>query len=439
MMQNWLVLPAVALVYLVATASDGAPARPDDSQQPGPPTAVAAAGRDRDHDGLRDRAERRRYHTSPRRKDTDRDRLRDGAEVRRYHTNPRRKDTDRDGLRDRAEIRRYHTNPRKKDTDGDGVSDGAEVRAGTNPRKRDSDGDGYSDGAEAGAGTNPNDPGSHPPGSPAPSPPPAPAGYPNASNTGVPAGTTLTPSGGLTISTAGTVIDARDINGPVVVNAPNVTIRNSRIRSNAMWLVDNRSTGLVVEDSEIVNQPVSGEPNCHNGIGNSNLTVRRTELTGCENAMNIDNPGNVTFVDNYVHDLDTDGPSYVWGNAPHTDGIQIGEGASNLAIRHNWIDPSPGGGVTSGIIMYTDSGSQNSNAWIEDNYIDGRGASYAIYAPRGQTHDVYINRNRMYRAAFGYTACVRLGTTVTEFTGNRDHGTNALINPDNGTGGSCSN
>ena len=59
--------------------------------------------------------------------------------------------------------------------------------------------------------------------------------YPDANCTGVPAGTTLTPSGGLTITTAGTVIDGRDITGQVVVNAPNVTIRNSRIRSNAMF------------------------------------------------------------------------------------------------------------------------------------------------------------------------------------------------------------
>jgi len=50
-----------------------------------------------------------------------------------------------------------------------------------------------------------------------------------------------------------------------------------------------------------------------------------------------------------VHDLDTTGPSYVWGNSPHTDGIQVGEAASNLVIRQNTIDPTPGGGVTSGI------------------------------------------------------------------------------------------
>ena len=53
-----------------------------------------------------------------------------------------------------------------------------------------------------------------------PPPPPPPTGdWPNASNTGVPAGTVLTPSGGMTITTAGAVIDSRDISGSVVVNA----------------------------------------------------------------------------------------------------------------------------------------------------------------------------------------------------------------------------
>jgi hypothetical protein len=45
----------------------------------------------------------------------------------------------------------------------------------------------------------------------------------------------------------------------------------------------------------------------------------------------------------------------------------------------------------------------------------------------------------MLRGQYGYTACVKLGTTVTQFTDNRDYGTGAVINPDNGSGGSCSN
>ena len=75
---------------------------------------------------------------------------------------------------------------------------------------------------------------------------------------------------------------------------------------------------------------------------------------------------------------------------------------------------------------------------IEDNYIDGRGASYAIYAPRVQTAGVVINRNRLLKG-YGYTACVRLGVTVAEFADNRDAITGSLLSPDNGFDGGCSN
>jgi hypothetical protein len=100
------------------------------------PVAAWPASRDRDHDGLPDRWERR-YHFSTQaptaKRDPDRDRLSNRREFR-LRTNPRRADTDRDGLRDGAEVKRYRTNPRRADTDGDDYRDGAEVRAGTNPR-----------------------------------------------------------------------------------------------------------------------------------------------------------------------------------------------------------------------------------------------------------------------------------------------------------------
>ena len=101
------------------------------------PSSAHAIVRDRDKDGLTNRFERLRSHTSPRHADTDRDRLRDGFEVRRSNTNPRRRDTDGDGLGDGFELRRSLTSPRRKDTDADGIPDGIEVLAGTDPRVSD--------------------------------------------------------------------------------------------------------------------------------------------------------------------------------------------------------------------------------------------------------------------------------------------------------------
>jgi hypothetical protein len=44
----------------------------------------------------------------------------------------------------------------------------------------------------------------------------------------------------------------------------------------------------------------------------------------------------------------------------------------------------------------------------------------------------------MYKG-YGYTACVKLGVTVTTFTGNVDAGTGAALPPDNGSDGGCTN
>ena len=397
-MLRWLVLPMVVFAYLAATVSARRP-------------------RDRDHDRLPDRWERSHHlsTTSPSAKrDPDGDRLNNRRELR-LRTHPRRADTDRDRLRDGAEVRRFHTNPRKRDTDGDSFSDRCELRKGTNPRKRQSRPKRRcSKSLQA------------PPTNPAPGDSPPSGGFPDASSTGVPAGTVLSASGGMTISYGGCGYRWREITGQVVVNAPNVTIRRSRIRSNAMWVVENNSTGLVVEDSEIMNRPVAGQNNCHNAIGDDNFTVRRTEMTGCENAANVGGD-NVTFVDSRIHDLDTSGPSYVWGNEPHTDGLQMSPGADNIVVRHNTIDPSPGGGVTAPIIMGV-NGSPGER--LDRGQLPRRPRRRPTRStPTGSRRtDVHINRNRMLKG-YGYTACVKLGNTVTEFNDNRDATTNALTHP----------
>ena len=48
-----------------------------------------------------------------------------------------------------------------------------------------------------------------------------------------------------------------------------------------------------------------------------------------------------------------------------------------------------------------------------------------------------MTEDRSLRTRACYTACVKLGVTVTSFDQNHDYGTGALISPDNGAGGSC--
>jgi hypothetical protein len=153
------------------------------------------------------------------------------------------------------------------------------------------------------------------------------AGFPDAASTGVPAGTTLTKSGGLTITTAGAVIDGLDINGPVYINAPNVTIKNCRITSDdwtAVWIKPGL-TGTVVQDCDITN--VGPGTSGANGIVGSG-TFLRNDISHVDNGFNVN--GSSVIKDNYIHDMQASG-------TPHYDGIEINGGVSHIDIQHNTI------------------------------------------------------------------------------------------------------
>jgi hypothetical protein len=102
-------------------------------------TASPALARDRDHDRLPDKWEKR-YHLNVSKDDSRRDRDRDGLSnygEYRAHTKPGKKDSDRDGRRDGRE-----------DYDRDRLRNSAEIRTGHDPGDKDSDNDGVKDGRE---------------------------------------------------------------------------------------------------------------------------------------------------------------------------------------------------------------------------------------------------------------------------------------------------
>jgi hypothetical protein len=95
------------------------------------PAGALAKPRDRDHDRMPDKWEKR-HHLNVRandaRKDPDKDGLSNLSEFR-HNTDPQSADTDDDGINDENEIE-DHTNPRGDDSDRDGVDDADEI-AGT--------------------------------------------------------------------------------------------------------------------------------------------------------------------------------------------------------------------------------------------------------------------------------------------------------------------
>jgi pectate lyase len=201
-------------------------------------------------------------------------------------------------------------------------------------------------------------------------------GNPDASNTG-PTGSLTESTGNITVSTPGTVIANRKINGCITIRASNVTIRNSEINCNGFaGIYNNRTlghTGLLVEDTEIE----CGHKPGQTGISNSNFTVRRTELFGCENIIWAER--NVVIEDNYLHDPI---PCCSWPEPkPHTDSIQIPTNAVNIRVSHNrvyggYIDQSDFGNAA--LTM----GGNVSGVVVDNNIFAGGG--YTVYCEQEQ-------------------------------------------------------
>lgn len=196
-----------------------------------------------------------------------------------------------------------------------------------------------------------------------PSPSASSTAWPNASNTGVPAGTVLKASPGLTISKAGQVVSGLDIKGCVDVEAPNVVIKNSRITGGCTNIVNNGSTGLLVQDVEIVGTSADSQ-----GIGWSDYTAIRVNIHGTGDGARAN--GNTVIRDSYIHGL-------VEANGSHNDGVQVTEG-SNIRIVHNAIE-NPNG-QTSAVMVGADQGPV-SNVTVSNNLLNGGG--YALYGGAG--------------------------------------------------------
>lgn len=151
------------------------------------------------------------------------------------------------------------------------------------------------------------------------------SGYPNSTNTGVVKGVSLQRSDGLVIDTPGKVIENLEIVGQVVVNAPNVTIRNTRIVSNAFSVVLIRKgvAGVTIQNCEIDNQGAGGQ-----GIAGQGTFIANN-IYGV--ADGIDVRGDNTVIEgNYIHDMRGTSDS-------HFDGIQADGNFVNLTIRGNTV------------------------------------------------------------------------------------------------------
>jgi hypothetical protein len=233
--------------------------------------------------------------------------------------------------------------------------------------------------------------------------------YPDETCTGVPSGVTLTNYTGPASPAAGTVIDGKNITQCLNITQPGVVIQNSRITHSCSYGIDSWVTST---DPDDWTQIIDSEVICTNlgaGIGERGVIVKRVEIKGCENGMDLDQDGLVE--DSYIHSLD-EGPT---GDG-HGDGIQSAI-LQNITIRHNTIIgrtgnlTTPGLNATSAIITPPNG---TSNTLIENNFLAGGAAS--IYCPENSPVNVRVLNNTFavrsgpLGAAFAYSDGCDSGT-----------------------------
>jgi len=241
----------------------------------------------------------------------------------------------------------------------------------------------------------------------------------NASNTGVPARTTLTARGAFTITQSGEYSNL-DINGGVVIQANNVTIRNSRIRYSQTGYAINTGegsySGILLENVEIdgsggANLPDPGA----RGICCSGFTARRVHIHGFRSGVIMRSDATVEY--SYIHD------TWQGGTNVHKSGIGI-NGYSNFIIRGNNIDVA-GPRVSAALAMYGDFAVVN-NALVENNLFNTSGG-YCSYGGSVQNPDPkpfpVATNVRFFNNAYGKKYWPKCG----------QYGTNAAFDA-NGTG-----
>lgn len=242
---------------------------------------------------------------------------------------------------------------------------------------------------------------------------PSACGYPDATNTGPASSTALTQvpaqrtSGrgwswkpeyqSVFVDGDGAVLAGLDIAGGVVIDAPGVTLRDSRIAScggsddtDVVAIRYRPADGLRGSGASIIDNEISGSPagcthRARSGVRDIYGTapavlVDGNDISGTGNGITIEREGMIR--NNWVHDL---------GHLPgdHHSGISNHGGAVKVRIRHNTVllhDQrfAGGGGVSGALTVYADFGHAQ-NVTLRNNLISG--GSYVVYG--GNSGDSY--------------------------------------------------
>lgn len=198
-----------------------------------------------------------------------------------------------------------------------------------------------------------------------------PGGRPGAANTGVPAGTALTVvNGDVTVTTNGTVIDAEDIKGALIIRASNVTVTRSLIEGSAASdsVVVAAGSGILLQDDEVA---VAHPTVSHDAMSVHNATVNRLNIHGGVDGMKLSS--NSTVENSWIHGLNyfaSDPAQH--GGPTHNDAIQIMSG-TNIHITGNYLQATAS---NNSALQVTQDTGMVSGLFVSTNWADGGGCTF---------------------------------------------------------------
>ena len=223
---------------------------------------------------------------------------------------------------------------------------------------------------------------------------------PGPGNTGVPAGTSLSSTGGMTITRDGTVVDAKDINGPVIVQARNVVIKRSKIHGSGSFAVQVKSGDVTVQDSELYG--------FENGIGFDNWTATRVDMHSLK-SDGVKLGSNTLLQDSWIHDMTP-------ASGAHADGAQMQDGVRNVVVRRNVIDMGSGSSTgNAAIFLAPDLGpSTEGPVTVTGNWLDG--GNFTIYCVDGDNGRFFVKNITITNNRFGRDYRYGVSMTNVPFT-----------------------
>jgi hypothetical protein len=238
------------------------------------------------------------------------------------------------------------------------------------------------------------------------------------------------------------VIDSKAVNCSLSIQAPNVTIRKSKVNGVVVLDVDRPASNawsLTLQDSEVDGGQVQ-----LSAVGWGNLTVLRSNVHGGQTAVQCEeNSVSCLVQDSYLHG------QYIPPNEPWHLGGFLSDGGQRITLRHNFVicdQPvnSVGEGCTGNINLIPNFAPIN-GALIEHNLLGANiGSAYCTFGGEKSTSATPNSFNVVYTdnvfqrgsngkcAAFGPVTDFSVTNAGNRWTNNRwDNG--VAINPDGST------